>query len=115
MVSNPVTTSEDSPILALLGDMTAASLERSSLDSQSLMLVRIAALVAMDAPPMSYLMNLGMASELGITTEQVQGVLAAVAPIVGTTRIVAAASKISRALGIAIAIAEEAEADTEDA
>jgi len=43
----------------------SASLERSSLDSQTLMLVRIAALVAVDAPPMSYLMNLEVAGDLG--------------------------------------------------
>ena len=99
------------PVLDVLEAMTAASLERSSLDPQSLMLVRIAALVAMDAPPLSYLTNLTIAGELGVTTQQVQGVLAAVAPIVGTARVVAAGSKIARALGIAIAVAEEADAE----
>ena len=99
------------PVLDLLLEMTAASLERSSLDPRTLMLVRIAALVAVDAPPLSYLSNLGIAGDLGVTSEQVQGVLAAVAPIVGTARVVAAGSKIGRALGIAIAVAEQAEAD----
>jgi hypothetical protein len=101
----------EQPVLDLLMEMTAASVERSSLDSQTLMLVRIAALVAVDAPPLSYLSNLGIASELGVTSEQVQGVLTAVAPIVGTVRVVAAGGKIARALGIAIAVAEEAEAE----
>ena len=54
------------------------------------MLVRIAALVAVDAPPASYLLNLGAASELGIDAEQVRGVLAAIAPIVGTARVASA-------------------------
>jgi 4-carboxymuconolactone decarboxylase len=101
----------DQPVLDLLMDMTGASLERSSLDPRTLMLVRIAALVAVDAPPLSYLSNLGIASDLGVTSEQVEGVLTAVAPIVGTARVVAAGSKIARALGIAIAVAEQAEAD----
>jgi alkylhydroperoxidase/carboxymuconolactone decarboxylase family protein YurZ len=102
------------PVLDLLADMTGASLERSSLDPRTLMLARIAALVAVDAPPLSYLMNLGLAGDLGVTAQDVEGVLAAVAPIVGTTRVVAAASKIARALGIAIAVAEaEAEAEAE--
>ena len=70
------------------------------------MLVRLAALVAVDAPPASYLLNLGAASELGIDEEQVRGVLAAVAPIVGTTRVVSATGNIARALGFAIELAD---------
>jgi alkylhydroperoxidase/carboxymuconolactone decarboxylase family protein YurZ len=95
-----------SPILDLLGTMTAASIEASELDEKSLMLVRIAALVAVDAPPASYLMNLGAAAELGIGEEDVRGVLTAVAPIVGTPKVVAAAGNIARALGLAIDLAE---------
>ena len=70
------------------------------------MLVRIAALVAADAPPASYLLNLGAASELDIGAEQVRGVLLAIAPIVGTVRIVSAIGNIARALGFAIESAE---------
>jgi len=92
--------------------MTADSIEASSLDSETLMLVRIAALVAVDAPPASYLMNLGAASELDIDADQVRGVLAAVAPIVGTARVASATGKIVRALALGIEIAElEAEAE----
>ena len=57
------------------------------------MLVRLAALVAVDAPPASYLLNLGAAGDVGVTSDQVIGVLAAVAPIVGTTRVVAGGGK----------------------
>ena len=53
-----------------------------------------------------YLLNLGAASELGIDEEQVRGVLAAVAPIVGTTRVVSATGNIARALGFAIELAD---------
>ena len=77
------------------------------------MLVRIAALVAVDAPPASYLLNLGAAGDVGIGEEQVRGVLAAVAPIVGTARVASATGKIVRALGFALEVAElEAEEGT---
>ena len=40
--------SPETPVLDLLATMTAASLDASNLDEQTLMLVRIAALVAVD-------------------------------------------------------------------
>jgi 4-carboxymuconolactone decarboxylase len=96
----------ETPVLDLLASMTAESIEASSLDERTLMLVRIAALVAVDAPPVSYTMNLGLAGEVGIGAEDVRGVLAAVAPIVGTARVASATGKIVRALAIAIEAAE---------
>ena len=96
----------DTPILDLLASMTADSLEASSLDAETLMLVRIAALVAVDAPPISYAFNLEAAGDLGIDAEQVRGVLAAIAPIVGTTRVASAMGKIVRALALEMEIAE---------
>jgi alkylhydroperoxidase/carboxymuconolactone decarboxylase family protein YurZ len=86
--------------------MTVSSVEASNLDGQALMLVRIAALVAVDAPPASYLLNLGAASEIGIDEQQVSGVLAAIAPIVGGPRVVSAAGNIARALGFAMEIVQ---------
>ena len=97
---------DQTPVLDLLASMTANSLEASSLDPDTLMLVRIAALVAVDAPPASYLMNLGAAADSGVDVDQLQGVLAAVAPIVGTARVVAATGKIVKALGVAMELAE---------
>ena len=96
----------ETPVLDTLADMTAASLARSSLDPRELMLVRIAALIAVDAPPASYLANAGAAQDFGLTAEDLQGVMIAVAPVVGTPRVVAAAGNILRALGFAIAAAE---------
>jgi hypothetical protein len=103
----------ETPVLDLLAKMTADSIEASSLDAETLMLVRLAALIAVDAPPASYLMNLGVATELDVDAESAQDVLAAVAPIVGTARVVSAAGKMVRALGLAIAIAESAEDEDE--
>ena len=96
----------ETPVLDLLASMTADSLEASSLDPNTLMLVRIAALVAVDAPAASYLLNLGAGSEVGVDAEQVRGVLAAIAPIVGTARVASATGKIVDALEVAIEVAE---------
>jgi uncharacterized protein (DUF697 family) len=57
----------------------------------------------------SYLANLEAASELGVTPEQVQGVLVAIAPVVGGAAVATAAGSITRALGIAIELGELAE------
>ena len=96
----------DTPVIDLLARMTAESVEASNLDKQTFMLARIAALVAVGAPPASYLANLGAAREVGIDTEQVRGVLMAIAPIVGTVRVVSATGNIVRALGFAIEVAD---------
>ncbi len=99
---------EDTPVLNTLADMTAASLERSTLDPREHMIARIAALVAQDAPPASYLLNAGTAADVGLTIEDAQGILIAVAPIVGAPRVVSAAQNITQALGFAIAVLEAA-------
>jgi len=107
---------EETPVLDTLAAMTAASIANCDLDPRELMIARLAALAAVGAPPASYLANAGTASDLGITLEDVQGVLTAVAPIIGTARTVSAAGNLARALGFAIAAIEaelEAELDAE--
>jgi 4-carboxymuconolactone decarboxylase len=96
----------ETPVLDLLASMTADSIAASSLDVQTLALVRIAALAAVDAPAVSYLLNLEAAAEVGIDAEQVRGVLAAIAPIVGTARVASATGKIVDALDVAIEVAD---------
>jgi hypothetical protein len=94
------------PVLDTLTELTASSVERSSLGPRELMLVRTAALIAMDAPPASYLANLGLAADVDVSAEDVQGVMIGVAPVVGTARVVAAGGNILRALGFAITVAD---------
>ncbi len=109
------TATSDTPVLDLLADMTASSVDASSLDSQSLVLVRLAALAAVDAPTASYLLNLGAANRVGLDVESVRGVLTAIAPIVGTARVVSASARIVDALDVALEIAEEeAEIEAEE-
>jgi 4-carboxymuconolactone decarboxylase len=103
--------STETPVLDLLGRITADSIEASGLDDRTLMIVRLTALIAVDAPPASYLLNLAAATDVGLDEEVVRGVLAAAAPIVGTPRVVSALGNIVRALGLAIDIADIAEAE----
>ncbi len=97
----------NAPVLETVMDMTAASLERTELEPTTLLMVRLAALAAVDAPTASYLMHIGPAAESGLTLDQVQDVLVGVAPVIGSPRTVSAAVKIVEALGFAIALAEE--------
>jgi alkylhydroperoxidase/carboxymuconolactone decarboxylase family protein YurZ len=101
------------PILDVLATMTEAAVEASDLDPAAQILLRFAALVALDAAPASYLFHFGAGAEQGLTLEDAQQVLVTLAPVVGTARIVSASSKISRALGFALAVSELA--DEEDA
>jgi len=105
--------SSPTPVLDTLAAMTAESLTRCGLDGNSLLAARIAALVAVDAPAASYLMHVGAAVDAGVTIEQIQDILIAVAPVVGTPRTVSAAAKITEALGITV-IALEAQLEAEE-
>jgi len=102
---------EDRPLLATLADMTAASVARADLVPRELMLVRVAGLIAIDAPPASYLLNLGPAVDSGLTLEDAQSVLVTLAPIVGGPRVVNAAANIASALGLALAIEDALDAE----
>lgn len=103
----------ETPVLDTIATMTAASIERSDLAVDELLLVRIAALAAVGAPRISYLAHVGPSIEAGVTLDRVQDVLVAVAPIVGTARVMQAAAHITDALGMAIAIAEAAVAEAD--
>jgi hypothetical protein len=60
------------------------------------------------------MLNLTVAKEAGIDEDQIRGVFAAIAPIVGTPRIASAMGKIVRALGLAIELAELEELGEEE-
>jgi hypothetical protein len=104
----------ETPVLDTITAMTAESIARCELDPNSLVAARIAALAAVDAPAASYLMHVGPAMDTGVTLEQVQNILIAVAPIVGTARTASAALKLTEALGaVIVALEEELEAEEE--
>jgi alkylhydroperoxidase/carboxymuconolactone decarboxylase family protein YurZ len=76
--------------------------ERSGLDPRTFALVKIATLIALDAPPASYAWQIANALDEGVTAEDFMGVLRAIAPQVGGPRIIAAAPEIMVAMGLAL-------------
>jgi alkylhydroperoxidase/carboxymuconolactone decarboxylase family protein YurZ len=104
----------DTSVLDTIVDLTAVSVDHSSLPTRDFMLVRLAALIAVDAPPASYLANAEATEKSGITADDIQEVMIAIAPVVGTARVVSAAGKILRAMGLAIAVGEAELADDDD-
>ncbi len=91
------------PELLLEGlEARASWQERSGLDPRSFALVKIAALIALDAPPSSYLWQVANALDAGCTPDDLVGVLHAVAPQVGGPRVVAAAPELMVALGLSL-------------
>ena len=75
---------------------------RSGLDPRSYALVKIAALIALDAPPPSYLWQVANALDAGATPADLMGVLIAIAPQVGGPKTVAAAPELMVALGLSL-------------
>jgi 4-carboxymuconolactone decarboxylase len=73
---------------------------KSGLDARTFSLVKIAALIALDAPPASYLWQVANALDAGATPQDMLGVLRAVTPQVGGPRAIAAAPEIMVALGL---------------
>jgi Carboxymuconolactone decarboxylase family len=99
--------STNTPVLDTIVDITTASIEHNSVSPRDFMLARLAALIAVDAPPASYLANASAAEQAGLTAADVEGVMIAVAPVVGTPRVMSAAGQILRALGFAIAVGDD--------
>ena len=93
------------PLMSTLLHMTEGSLKESGLDPQAYMLVRLAALATLDAAPASWLVNIQVGGSAGLTPEQMLGTLVAIAPVLGTARVVSAAGSILRAFSLATATA----------
>jgi len=87
----------ETPVSDLFASTSSFSFATSTLDRRDLMLARVAALIAVDAPPLSYLTNI--AGELDLNVDEVRGILTAVAPIVGSALVASATKNIADALG----------------
>jgi len=90
----------DLEVLEELLELREAEQQGTGLDARTFALVKVAALVALDAPPASYLWQVANALDAGATPADLLGVLRAVAPQVGGPRVVAAAPEIMVALGL---------------
>lgn len=83
----------ETPLVESLVKLQVDTQAQSGLDDRTYLLVRIAALVALDASPKSYLLTLAVANEVGLTAEDVRGVLIALGPVVGSARVLSGAEK----------------------
>ena len=83
------------PVLETLARMQVGAAERSKLDRETYLLVRLAALVATDAAPISYLGHLAGDAEVGVSMDEILGTFVAIAPIVGSSRVLSAASRMA--------------------
>ena len=113
-MSMPKATVDDATRDALLGlaigdvdalreavDIREAEQQSSGLDPVTFGLVKVAALIALDSPPASYMWQIANALDAGATPAEILGVLRAVAPQVGGPKIISAAPEIMVALGLA--------------
>ncbi len=94
----------DPTVMSFVKPAIESSFKESGLDPKTFMLVRIAALAALDASPTSWMMNIEASGEAGLDPEMVLGTLIAVLPVVGTARVVSAAAQIMKAFNAAVSI-----------
>jgi 4-carboxymuconolactone decarboxylase len=71
----------------------------AGIDPRSHALLRIAALIAVDAAPPSYMSAVESGVRAGASYDEIVGTLIAVMPIVGVARVVSAAPNLGLALG----------------
>jgi alkylhydroperoxidase/carboxymuconolactone decarboxylase family protein YurZ len=90
---------EEDVITSLL-EMQIHNLEASGLEPRTYSLVKIATLIALDAPQASYVAQVAFAIEAGVAPDDIVSLLVTVAPQVGLPRVIAAAPKVMLALGL---------------
>jgi 4-carboxymuconolactone decarboxylase len=97
---------DDRYISALLSE-DRANATLAGIDDRSHALLRIAALIAVDASPPSYMNAVEAGLQAGASYDEMVGTLIAVMPIVGVERVVSAAPNLGLALGYDVAEALE--------
>ena len=97
----------DTGLIASLGDDDAPRRIGVRLDPRTEALVRIGALIALDAPPASFRCAVEDAQRVGARQEDLLATLMAVAGTVGTARVVSAAPRIALAAGYDVEAALE--------
>jgi 4-carboxymuconolactone decarboxylase len=75
------------------------NLDASRLDPKTHALVRIGALIGIDAATAGYVATVDAALNAGATVDEIVGALVAVLPAVGTVRVVNAAPRLGLAVG----------------
>ena len=97
---------DDQFVNALLSE-ECANATLAGIDRKSHALLRIAALIAMDAAPPSFMSAVEAGLDAGASRDEIVGTLIAVLPIVGVARVVSAAPNLGLALGYDVSEALE--------
>lgn len=88
----------DAGAVAAMTTMREELERRSGLDERTIELARLGVMVALAAPDQSVSAHVLRARAIGVSAEEIWGVVLAVAPLVGVPRIVATAPAITAAL-----------------
>ena len=97
---------DDAQSRSILG-LGPEGLDGARLDPKVYRLVQLGALIALDADAASYSSAAASAAAAGASPEEMVGTLAAVAPVAGLARVVAAAPRLAEAIGYDIDAALE--------
>jgi 4-carboxymuconolactone decarboxylase len=92
----------DAELIDSLLSIQIRNIENSGLDPRTHALVRLAALVSIDAAPASFNWQVALAKSSGVSDAEILGVLVALAPTIGMAKVVAAAPEVANALGIMV-------------
>lgn len=84
-----------------------ASATMADTDDRTHALIRIGALIALDAAPAAYMDSVNAALRAGVSHEEIVGTLIAVLPTVGVARVVTAAPNLGLAMGYDVSEALE--------
>ena len=84
-----------------------ANATMAGLDERTHALIRIGALIALNAAPAAYMDSVNAALRAGASHEEIVGTLIAVLPTVGVARVVTAAPNLGLAMGYDVAEALE--------
>jgi 4-carboxymuconolactone decarboxylase len=104
----------DDPLIEKLTESEATNLEASGLDPRVHALVRIGALLALDAATATYASAIRLADRAGVSASEIVGVLVAVAPHIGIARTVSAAPELALAVGFDVDDVIERDRDAAD-
>ena len=89
----------DALLLAAIGESERPDATIRRLDERTERLVRVAALIALDAPQGAYETAVAAAQRSGADLDDLTGILVAVAGQVGSVRVISAAPRLARSAG----------------
>jgi 4-carboxymuconolactone decarboxylase len=98
---------QDEAVIESLFATRLDNLESSGLDPKTHALVRLGALLAIGAAPVSFHSNVEAALAAGATDDEILGALIAVAPVIGLAKVVSATPKVALPMGYDIDTALE--------